>query len=123
MDNHNILQSFGFAFAGVVHAFRENRNIKIHFSIAILVMASAVLFRITPFEIILLLVMIVMVISAEMINTSIEEMTNLITIERRKEAKIAKDVAAGMVLIFSIGAAIVGIIVFAPYISKFLGQN
>ncbi|KKQ96633.1 MAG: hypothetical protein A3C27_01045 [Candidatus Levybacteria bacterium RIFCSPHIGHO2_02_FULL_39_36] len=120
MDNHNILQSFGFAFAGLVHAFRENRNIKIHFSIAILVMAAAILLHITLPEIILLLVMIVMVISAEMINTSIEEMINLITTERREEAKIAKDVAAGMVLIFSIGSAIVGIMVFAPYILKLI---
>jgi diacylglycerol kinase len=52
-----------------------------------------------------------------MINTSIEEMTNLITREHRKEAKIAKDVAAGMVLVASACAAVVGFIIFLPYIS------
>jgi diacylglycerol kinase (ATP) len=53
-----------------------------------------------------------------MINTSLEEMVNLITQEHRKEAKIAKDVAAGMVLIAAIGSVIVGIFIFAPYILK-----
>jgi diacylglycerol kinase len=63
--------------------------------------------------------MIVLVISAEMINTSIEEMTNLITSEHKREAKIAKDVAAGMVLVVSIGAVIVGLYIFTPYILAF----
>ena len=61
---------------------------------------------------------ILMVICSEMINTSLEEMVNLITNEHRKEAKIAKDVAAGMVLIASIGAIIVGLFIFTPYILR-----
>lgn len=62
--------------------------------------------------------MILLVISAEMINTSIEEMVNLIANDHRKEAKIAKDVAAGMVLVTALGSIIVGVLIFTPYILK-----
>jgi diacylglycerol kinase len=64
-------------------------------------------------------VMILLVICAEMINTAIEEVVNLLTNEHRLEAKIAKDVSAGMVLLTAIGSAIVGFLVFTPYILKF----
>ena len=63
--------------------------------------------------------MIVLVISTEMINASIEQMVNLIVTEHRKEAKIAKDVAAGMVLVASIVSVIVGLLILAPYILRF----
>jgi diacylglycerol kinase len=53
-----------------------------------------------------------------MINTAIEEVVNLLTNEHKMEAKIAKDVSAGMVLLTAIGAVIVGILVFTPYILK-----
>jgi undecaprenol kinase len=53
-----------------------------------------------------------------MINTSIEEMVNLITTEHRTEAKIAKDVAAGMVLTAVMGSVVLGVYVFAPYILR-----
>jgi len=63
--------------------------------------------------------MILLVISTEMINTAIETMVDLITKEHRKEAKIAKDVAAAMVLINAVGACIVGCIIFIPHIISF----
>ena len=64
--------------------------------------------------------MIVLVFSAEMVNTALEEMTDLITEEHKQEAKAAKDVAAGMVLVTAIGAIIVGIVIFVPYIIELL---
>ena len=59
-----------------------------------------------------------MVITAEMINSAIEKMVDLITKEHRQEAKIAKDVAAGMVLVTAIAAAIIGTLIFLPYVVK-----
>jgi diacylglycerol kinase len=59
---------------------------------------------------------IVLVIALEMLNTSIEAMTDLLTRKYAVEARIAKDTAAGMVLVGAIGAIIVGIIIFYPYI-------
>lgn len=111
-----IYQSFKFAISGVLHAFGENRNVRIDFSFGAMAILLGLFLQITKFEMITILVMIILVISAEMINTSIEEMTDLITTEHMREAKIAKDVAAGMVLIAAFGAAVVGIIIFLPYI-------
>jgi diacylglycerol kinase (ATP) len=59
-----------------------------------------------------------MVITAEMVNSAIEKMVDLITKEHRQEAKIAKDVAAGMVLVTAIAAAIIGTLILFPYILK-----
>ena len=116
--NKSLLKSFKYAFEGVIFAFKFNRNIRIHFLVAFIVVLVSLYFHLSPFEMSILGVMILLVISSEMINTAIEEMVNLITNEHKKEAKIAKDVAAGMVLISSIGSVIVGILIFVPYILR-----
>jgi len=118
--NQSLIKSFGYAFEGLWHALRHNRNLRIHFAVALIVVILSVLFHVNPYEKGVLGIMIVIVICAEMINTSIEEMINLITNEHKKEAKIAKDVAAGMVLIAVIGSIIVGVLIFTPYILKLL---
>ena len=112
----NLIKSFGFAFEGIHYAFIHNQNLRIHFIFATVVIAASIIFDVTPYEMGILGVMILLVISAEMINTSIEKMVDLITTEHKKEAKIAKDVAAGMVLLTSIGSVIVGALVFIPHI-------
>ncbi|OGH16574.1 MAG: hypothetical protein A3C30_05295 [Candidatus Levybacteria bacterium RIFCSPHIGHO2_02_FULL_40_18] len=119
-NNNKIHHSFGFAFSGIYYAFRDNRNLKIHLFLAILIIAASFLLGLSNIEKIIALVMIVLVFSAEMVNTALEEMTDLITNEHREEAKRAKDVAAGMVLVTAIGAIIVGIVIFAPYIIELL---
>lgn len=116
----SILNSFRYAFEGVWHAFRNNRNLRIDFTAALVVIILSVIFHTSPYEKGVLGITILLVICSEMINTSLEEMVNLITSEHRKEAKIAKDVAAGMVLIAAMGSVIVGIFIFAPYVSRLL---
>jgi undecaprenol kinase len=81
-----------------------------------LVTIFAFVLNFSLFEFLVAAIMIVLVISAEMINSSIEEVVNLLVSEHRKEAKIAKDVAAGMVLLISVFALAVGIILFLPHI-------
>ena len=119
--NKNLFSSFGFAIEGVMHALKTNRNLRIHFLAAFLVIIASIYFGVNPFEMGILGVMILLVISAEMVNTAIEEMVNLITTEHRREAKLAKDVSAGMVLITVIGSVIVGILIFGPYVLRLLG--
>ena len=117
--NFNLLKkSFQYAWYGVWYAISHNQNLRIHITAAVFVILASIFFKVTPFEMGILGVMIVLVISAEMINTAIEEMTNLITKEHRQEAKIAKDVAAGMVLVTAAGSVIVGILIFVPHILK-----
>ncbi len=112
-------RSFKFASAGVWWALKYNQNLRFHFAAAILVIIFSIIFHINAFEMGILGVMILIVICTEMVNTVIEEMVDLITKEHRQEAKIAKDVAAGMVLLSAIGSIIVGFLVFGPHILKF----
>ena len=108
--------SIKYAFQGIWHALKNNRNLRIAFLAAVLVIILGLYFQVTATEMIILLITILLVILTEMINTSIEEMVNLITTEHKIEAKIAKDVSAGMVLTAVIGSVVLGIYVFAPYI-------
>lgn len=118
IHSKKLAASFKFAFEGLFHALSNNQNLRIHFIIAIIVILASIFFRVNPFEMGILGVMILLVISAEMINTAIEEMVNLIANDHRKEAKIAKDVAAGMVLVTALGSIIVGVLIFTPYILR-----
>lgn len=117
-DNKSIINSFKVAFQGIYYALKYNRNIRIHFILAFIVIIASIYFKVNAFEMGILGVMILLVICTEMINTAIEEMVNLLINEHRQEAKIAKDVSAGMVLLTAIGSIIVGVLVFTPHIIK-----
>ena len=114
--NHSLLQSFKFAMAGIKIAVRENRNMKIHILIAILVVGFAYFLQMSRIEIVIISLVILLVLSAEMINSAIEEVINLVTKDYRQEARIAKDVSAGMVLVISIGSIAIGLLIFLPHI-------
>lgn len=119
MVNHkDLAKSFGYAFEGIMFALKYNQNLRIHLVVAMLVVIASIYFHVNPFEMGILGVMILLVISSEMINTAIEEMANLITNEHRREAKVAKDVSAGMVLLAAIGSVIVGFLIFGPHILR-----
>lgn len=108
--------SFKYALRGISYSIKENQNIKIHLIIAILVIIFALVLGLTRYETFAAGVLIVLVISAEMINSSIEEVVNLLVNEHRQEAKIAKDVSAGMVLLVSLFALVVGLFIFIPHV-------
>ena len=112
-------KSFRYAAAGLWWGLKYNQNLRFHFAAALIVIFFSIVFKINPFEMGVLGVMILIVIVAEMMNTVIEEMVDLIVQEHRQQAKIAKDVAAGMVLVSALGSVIVGILVFGPHIYHF----
>jgi diacylglycerol kinase (ATP) len=119
MIHHRTLaKSFGYALEGVVWAFTHNQNLVIHFIVGSAVIICSFLLRLSYSEIVDLIIMILLVIAAEMVNSSIEQMTDLIVKEHRIEAKIAKDVAAGMVLVTSFGSVIVGLLILLPHILR-----
>jgi len=120
INNKSIITSFKVAFQGIYYALKYNRNVRVHFIVAFLVIIASIYFKVNAFEMGILGVMILLVICAEMINTAIEEMVNLLVSEHRQEAKIAKDVSAGMVLLTAIGSVIVGVLIFTPHILKLL---
>jgi len=108
--------SFKHAFAGLGWAIRTQPNFRIHLALSVLAIGLGAFFHITHTEWAIIIFTIVLGLTAELINTAIESMTDLITKEWREEAKIAKDVAAGMMLTTAIGAVIVACIVFGQYL-------
>lgn len=122
IDFKRLFKSFNHAIDGIHYALRSDQNLVIHFFSAFVIILLSILFRISAYEMAILGVTILVVISTEMLNSSVEKMVDLITKEHRTEAKIAKDVSAGMVLLTSIGALIIGVLIFAPYISEFFNK-
>jgi diacylglycerol kinase (ATP) len=109
----SIFESFNYAFEGVIHVLRTQRNLRIHFLIAAAVLAAAVVVGVTRFELIALLLAIAFVLITEMINTAIEHTIDVATTSFDPMAKLAKDIAAGAVLIASVNAVAIGYLVFA----------
>lgn len=113
-----LYKSFGYAFEGIFTCIRNERNIKIHCAAAIAVVIAGFVFKISPTEWCICLTLFGLVISLELVNTAVESVVDLVTEERKPLAKIAKDTAAGAVLVSAIMAAIAGLIIFVP---KLLG--
>jgi diacylglycerol kinase (ATP) len=109
---HSILGSFNYAIEGVIHVLRRERNMRVHFLLATVILVFAFAYDVTRVELMALLVAISFVLIAEMINTAIEEMIDLSTQAYDPRAKIAKDVAAGAVLVASVVAATIGYLIF-----------
>jgi diacylglycerol kinase len=118
---HPLLASFGYAFAGLRYTYRTQRNFRIHLVIAILALAAGVLFGLSWVEWAVLAVMIVLVLAAEMANTMVEALVDLVTQEHHDLAAVAKDVSAGIVLLTAIGSVVVGGLVFLPKLLRMLG--
>ena len=114
--HQTIFDSFNNAAEGIVHALRTQRNMRIHVVVAIGVIVLAVVVSVSKFELIALLISIAFVLIAEMINTAVEGAIDVATTSFDPLAKLAKDVAAGAVLIATINAIAVGYIIFSARI-------
>jgi diacylglycerol kinase (ATP) len=109
----SILESFNFAFEGVIHVLRTQRNMRIHFAVALIVLVWALVAGVSKLELIALLLAISFVLIAEMVNTAIEGAIDVATTAFDPMAKLAKDIAAGAVLIATVNAIAVGYLVFS----------
>src|SRR6476659_2124832 len=109
----SILESFNVAFEGIIHVLRTQRNMRIHFLIAVAVLIAALAVDVSKIELIVLLLSIAFVLITEMINTAIEAAVDIASTSFDPMAKLAKDIAAGAVLIAAVNAVAVGYLVFA----------
>ena len=115
-----LYQSFGYAFQGIFTCIRKERNMKIHCVVSILVVIAGAIFQISAIEWCICLVLFGLVMALEHVNTAVEAVVDMVTEEYHPLAKIAKDTAAGAVLIAAIMAAIAGGIIFLPKIAEML---
>ena len=114
----SLLESFNFAFEGIIHVLRTQRNMRIHFLAAAAVLIAAIAIGVTRIELIALMISIAFVLIAEMINTAIEGAVDVSTTSFDPNAKLAKDIAAGAVLIATVNAVVVGYLVFSEAVQE-----
>jgi diacylglycerol kinase (ATP) len=112
-----IVETFNYAFQGVIHVLRTQRNMRVHVAIAAVVLIVAIILGVSRLELIALLLSIAFVLITEMINTAIEGAIDVATTSFDPMAKLAKDIAAGAVLIAAVNAIAVGYLVFSGAIA------
>jgi diacylglycerol kinase (ATP) len=112
----SVQESFNFAFEGIIHVLRTQRNMRIHFAIASVVLIAAVWTGVDRIELIALLLAISFVLIAEMINSALEAGIDVATTSFDPLAKLAKDIAAGAVLLATVNAVAIGYLVFSEQI-------
>ena len=109
-----LIKSFGYAFEGLFAVIKKERNMKIHCTAAILVVIFGLFLEISKTEWIICFLLFGMIMALECVNTAVEAVVDLVTEEIHPKAKLAKDAAAGAVLIAAIFAALVGLMIFIP---------
>jgi diacylglycerol kinase (ATP) len=114
----SVVESFNFAVEGIIHVLRTHRNMRVHFAAAVAVLVAALALGVERMELVVLLISIAFVLVAEMVNTAIEAAIDVATSSFDPLAKLAKDIAAGAVLIASINAVVVGYLVFSGQVSE-----
>ena len=112
------VESANYAIEGILHAAKTERHLRYHFYAAVLILLLSLILGITRSEFIAIAIVAIIVLSVEMLNTAIEATVDIIFKEYDNRAKIIKDIAAGAVLTASIGAAVVGYIIFLPYLKN-----
>lgn len=114
------ISSFIYAIEGIITVVKTERNMKIHLFMTSLVLSAAFMLNVTVEHLTTLLLCIGWVLMAEMFNTSLEVFCDSLSTEQNPKIKKVKDVAAGAVLISATFAAIIGVLLFYPYIQSYL---
>ncbi len=112
MKRGNFISSFNYAVQGIISSIRTERNMKIHYLAAIAVIIGSLFFKLTRLEFMLLFFSVSFVLMSELMNTAIERTIDLVTQTYNPLAKLAKDIAAGAVLISAINALVMGYLIF-----------
>lgn len=122
MEPRKWIRNFRYAYEGIQYALSSQRHMKFHFTVSVFVLLFAMLLRLSKLDILFILASITLVIVMEMINTAVEKTVDLAMPDRHPLAKIAKDVAAGAVLVTAVFAVAVGAIVFYEPVDTLLRE-
>ncbi len=114
-----LIESFNYAVNGIVATIKMERNMKIHYTIAIIVLVLSLMLNFSKMEFLILIFAITLVLVSELFNTAIEKTVDMITLEYHPYARVIKDISAGAVLIASINSVIVGYLLFFDRLNPF----
>lgn len=112
------MKNFRYALNGIYCALKSERNMRIHVLIFLIMVAMGIFYQISYLQWTIQLILSAMVIGAELVNTAIERVTNVLFPNYHKEAKVIKDVAAGGVLTICFFAFLIGCIIYIPLIFR-----
>lgn len=114
-------KSFGYSIEGLKYAYKYEQSMFIHLIVTALVIIINIIFNVSAFEWLVTFLAIGMVLAAELINTAIEAVVDLVTMEIHPLAKIAKDCGSAATFVLAMMAAVIGLIVYVPYLMELLG--
>lgn len=115
-----IIQNFKYALIGLGHILKSERNARIHLAVAIIVSIAAIVLDLPAAEMVAIFFAIMTVFIAEIFNTVAEKMLDLVHPDQSPKVALIKDMAAGAVLVTAVGAAIMGFVIFSPYVLDIL---
>lgn len=110
------IKSANFAIEGILHGAKTERHLRYHLCSAAFVLILSYILGISRIDFLIIALAVILVLLAELLNTAIEAVVDLLSPEHSEKAKIAKDVAAGAVFITALGAVVIGYIILSPYI-------
>ena len=110
------LRSANFAIEGILYAAKTQRHLRYHFFAAVAVLLVSYILGVTKTEFLIISLSVIAVILAEMFNTAIEAVVDIISPGHSEKARVAKDMAAGAVLVTAFGVAVIGYIILFPYL-------
>ncbi len=113
------LKSANFAIEGILHGTKTQRHLRYHFCSAALVLVGSYVIGVSRVEFLIIALAVILVLSTEMLNSAVEAVVDLLSPEFSEKARVAKDIAAGAVLIAAVGAAVIGYIILFPHIEAF----
>lgn len=116
MPFRKLVESANYAIEGILHSAKTQRHVRYHLYAAIVILILSLILGVSRYEFLIIVIVSAIVLSVEMLNSAVEETVNILFKEYDRRAKVIKDVAAGAVLTTAVGAAIVGYIVFLPYL-------
>lgn len=116
-------RSFTYAFKGLIHVLKAEHNMWIHLSVTLAVIVLGAVLKISRFDWLIVILCIGFVLTAEIMNTAIEKLTDKVSPERNEAAGLVKDISACAVLVSVITSVIAGLLVFIPYIIALVKQN
>ena len=115
MEKRKLAESFNAAIEGIIYTIKSQKNMKLHFLIAMLIILLTATLNLDKIESILIAIVVTIVLITEMFNTAIEKILDMVTPEFHPLVRIIKDIAAGCVLIAAISSVIIGYLIFQDF--------
>jgi diacylglycerol kinase (ATP) len=110
---HGLRESLGFAVRGIIYLFLFHRNMRLIFICGVAALLAGIMVKLKGIELVVLCITVALVFMAEIFNTAIEMLMNMVTVKYHLRIKLVKDIAAAVVLITCINAVVIGYILFA----------